>query len=124
MSPTQHESGIYQESTRPAPPPRHPGWERESGVHSPDALSRGPGGPGAAAHAAVPALRAPILAPRSGGPEEVIKGVQTGSLGKPSEPGGTVCPGMDTQRGKRGVCRGGGVKKKKKKKTAGEIGAN
>lgn len=39
MSPTQHESGIYQESTRPAPPPRHPGWERESGVHSPDALS-------------------------------------------------------------------------------------
>lgn len=68
--------GVYQASPSPNTPGRGKG--ARSSLSPP--LSAGtPGGPGAAAHAAMPPLPAPTAAPRSGGSEEVIKGVHWGS---------------------------------------------
>lgn len=117
-STTQDESGIYPESTRPAPPPIHPGGERERGVHSPGRSQPGP--------QVAPELlrtqrclpsRRPLQRLGLGDPKRWSRGY-TGGLGKSSGPGGTDCPGMGTQS------RKGSLQGWRGKKDCGEMRAN
>lgn len=83
VSPTGQESGIHQESPQPTSPPGHPG------------------GLGAAAGAS------PTGAFPPGAREDAVgvdmrrwSKARLGASGNHPEPGGAVCPGMGTQRGK------------------------
>lgn len=78
ISHTGPESGLYQESTTPAPPPNTRAGRARAEAAPRAALGRDPGGPGAAAHSLVPALAAPIEAPRAEGHEEVVQGIGWG----------------------------------------------
>lgn len=98
-SPTRTRVGIYQESTRPAPPPNAPGGEQERGADSRGRSPRGPRAPRSSrAHAGAFPPRAlqcaSIPGTRGGGP-----GGGAGGLGNSFEAGGAGCPRMGTQRG-------------------------
>lgn len=105
-SPTPDQS---RESTRPAPPPMHPGGERERRVHSSRPSPPGPRWPrsswarcgGAFLSGAHPC--ASVWGTQGGG-----QGGGVGEENRPSQAGPSA-PGW-VHKEQRGVCRGGGVK--------------